>query len=108
MVSGGRPNLPQIHSCSSSSCIGHVKIPWLRLVQLLDEELHAREALELGMVKIDRDRRLDEPGQLYWFSSWLMHSGRNHSGEQERIFLLTSQRFDEDTRRLQGSIDTPT
>ncbi len=50
---------------------------------------------------------LDEPGLLYWFPSWLMHSGRNHSHEQERVFLLISQRFDEDTRRLQGSVDTP-
>jgi hypothetical protein len=32
----------------------HVKIPWLRLVQLLDEELHPREVLELGMVKDGR------------------------------------------------------
>ena len=51
---------------------------------------------------------LDEPGKLYWFPSWLMHSGRNHSAAQERVFILISQRFDEDTRRLQGSADTPT
>ena len=50
---------------------------------------------------------LDEPGRLYWFPSWLMHSGRNHSHDQERVFLLISQRFDDDTRRLQGSVDTP-
>ena len=50
---------------------------------------------------------LDEPGRLYWFPSWLMHSGRNHSSDQERVFLLISQRFDEDTRRLQGSAVTP-
>ena len=50
---------------------------------------------------------LDEPGRLYWFPSWLMHSGRNHSTAQERVFLLISQRFDDDTRRLQGSVDTP-
>ena len=31
----------------------HVKIPWSRLVQLLDEELHPREALALDMVKPD-------------------------------------------------------
>ncbi len=36
-----------------------------------------------------------------------MYSGRNHSSDQERGFLLISQRFDEDTRRLQGSVDTP-
>ena len=36
-----------------------------------------------------------------------MHSGRNHSSAQERVFLLISQRFDDDTRRLQGSVDTP-
>lgn len=51
---------------------------------------------------------LDEPGRLYWFPSWLMHSGRNHSSGEERVFLLISQRFDEDTRRLQGSAVTPT
>lgn len=51
---------------------------------------------------------LDEPGRLYWFPSWLMHSGRNASGDQERVFLLISQRFDEDTRRLQGSVEAPT
>ena len=50
---------------------------------------------------------LGEPGRLYWFPSWLMHSGRNHSGEQERVFLLISQRFDDDTRRLQGSVEAP-
>ena len=50
---------------------------------------------------------LDEPGRLYWFPSWLMHSGRNHSSDQERVFLLISQRFDDDTSRLQGSVDTP-
>lgn len=50
---------------------------------------------------------LDEPGRLYWFPSWLMHSGRNASSTEERVFLLISQRFDEDTRRLQGSVDTP-
>ena len=50
---------------------------------------------------------LDEPGRLYWFPSWLMHSGRNHSSDQERVFLLISQRFDEDTRRLQGTAVTP-
>lgn len=50
---------------------------------------------------------LDEPGRLYWFPSWLMHSGRNHSNDQERVFLLISQRFDEDTRRLQGTAVTP-
>lgn len=50
---------------------------------------------------------LDEPGRLYWFPSWLMHSGRNQSREQERVFLLISQRFDEDTRRLQGSAVDP-
>ena len=49
---------------------------------------------------------LDEPGRLYWFPSWLMHSGRNQSGDQERVFLLISQRFDDDTRRLQGSAVT--
>jgi len=48
---------------------------------------------------------LDEPGRLYWFPSWLMHSGRNHSKDAERVFLLISQRFDDDTRRLQGSAD---
>jgi hypothetical protein len=36
-----------------------------------------------------------------------MHSGRNHSSDEERVFLLISQRFDEDTRRLQGSAETP-
>jgi hypothetical protein len=51
---------------------------------------------------------LDEPGRLYWFPSWLMHSGRNSSSEHERVFLLISQRFDDETRRLQGSADTPT
>ena len=50
---------------------------------------------------------LDEPGRLYWFPSWLMHSGRNASGDEERVFMLISQRFDDDTRRLQGSVDTP-
>jgi len=50
---------------------------------------------------------LDEPGRLYWFPSWLMHSGRNHSSKHERVFLLISQRFDDETRRLQGSADTP-
>jgi hypothetical protein len=50
---------------------------------------------------------LDEPGRLYWFPSWLMHSGRNGSSDEERVFLIISQRFDEDTRRLQGSVDTP-
>ncbi|GMQ75031.1 MAG: hypothetical protein BMS9Abin01_0274 [Gammaproteobacteria bacterium] len=50
---------------------------------------------------------LDEPGRLYWLPSWLMHSGRNHSSDQERGFLLISQRFDDDTRRLQGSVGTP-
>jgi hypothetical protein len=48
---------------------------------------------------------LDEPGRLYWFPSWLMHSGRNASHDQERVFLLISQRFDDDTRRLQGSVE---
>ena len=38
----------------------NVKMPWLRLVQILDEELHPRDALDLGMVKIDGDRRLGE------------------------------------------------
>lgn len=50
---------------------------------------------------------LDEPGRLYWFPSWLMHSGRNHSNDHERVFLLISQRFDDDTRRLQGTAVTP-
>lgn len=50
---------------------------------------------------------LDEPGRLYWFPSWLMHSGRNHSGDEERVFLLISQRFDDETRRVQGSVDAP-
>jgi hypothetical protein len=50
---------------------------------------------------------LDEPGRLYWFPSWLMHSGRNASSDQERVFLLISQRFDDDTRRLQGSVEAP-
>lgn len=50
---------------------------------------------------------LDEPGRLYWFPSWLMHSGRNASSDHERVFLLISQRFDEDTRRLQGSVEAP-
>jgi hypothetical protein len=50
---------------------------------------------------------LDEPGRLYWFPSWLMHSGRNHSSDEERVFILISQRFDDDTRRLQGSAVTP-
>jgi hypothetical protein len=50
---------------------------------------------------------LDEPGRLYWFPSWLMHSGRNHSNDKERVFLLISQRFDEATRRLQGNAVTP-
>jgi hypothetical protein len=36
-----------------------------------------------------------------------MHSGRNQSTDEERVFLLISQRFDDDTRRLQGSADTP-
>ena len=51
---------------------------------------------------------LNEPGRLYWFPSWLMHSGRNHSASEERVFLLISQRFDDDTRRLQGSADAGT
>lgn len=50
---------------------------------------------------------LDEPGRLYWFPSWLMHSGRNASPAEERVFLLLSQRFDDDTRRLQGSATRP-
>jgi hypothetical protein len=50
---------------------------------------------------------LDAPGRLYWFPSWLMHSGRNHSTGEERVFLLISQRVDDDTRRLQGSAVTP-
>ena len=50
---------------------------------------------------------LAEPGRLYWFSSWLMHSGRNSSPAEERVFLLISQRFDDDTRRHQGSVGTP-
>ena len=36
-----------------------------------------------------------------------MHSGRNLSSEHERVFLLISQRFDDETRHLQGSVDTP-
>ena len=51
---------------------------------------------------------LGEPGRLYWFPSWLMHSGRNRSKDEERVFLLISQRFDDDTRRLQGSADART
>lgn len=50
---------------------------------------------------------LDEPGRLYWFPSWLMHSGRNASVDEERVFVLISQRFDDETRRLQGSITPP-
>jgi hypothetical protein len=41
------------------------------------------------------------------FTIHLMHSGRNGSSDEERVFLIISQRFDDDTRRLQGSIDTP-
>ena len=50
---------------------------------------------------------LAEAGRLYWFPSWLMHSGRNSSPDEERVFLLISQRVDDATRRLQGSVDTP-
>ena len=48
----------QLAASNAVDC--HLKIPWLRLVQLLDEELSPRDALSLNMVKIDGDHALGE------------------------------------------------